>query len=122
MSKVPLTSINPLRVLQPHDRTSIDELYGAPGPERFNWIWMKGTHQRRALWGLTREELNNEIENVQEPEGFHVAHVGGMCCPASPCLPRSSSRVASQTATTRPIAPARTSTQSTPTTRARVIG
>ena len=81
MSKVPLTSINPLRVLQPNDRDSIDELYGAPGPERFNWIWMKGTHPRRALRGMTREQLNNEIENVQEPEGFHVAHVGGYVLP-----------------------------------------
>lgn len=105
-----------LRVLQPHDRDSIDELYGAPGPERFNWIWMKGTNPRRALKGLTREQLHDEIENTQTPAGFHISQVGAYVLPAGTRYTAVVEQGGTPTGTTRQIAPAPSSATCTPNT------
>jgi hypothetical protein len=63
------------------DLAGIRDLYGVPGPERVNWIWQRGTTPRRALWGLTRDELHDQIENVQNPDGFHIQRVSGYVLP-----------------------------------------
>ena len=76
--------ITPMLDLQPYDQKSIEEVYGAPGPQRFNWVWMKVTgsiQARRARWGLTREELLDHLDNIQPEDGYSPARIGAYVLP-----------------------------------------
>jgi hypothetical protein len=66
--------------LQNDDVKGIKALYGVPGPERFNWIWMEGTLRRRALWGWRRNDLQEEVDR-QATEGYRIMRVNAYVLP-----------------------------------------
>lgn len=66
--------------LQEDDREGIATLYPAPGPERFNAIWNKGSNLRRSAWGLTRDQLHDEIDK-QKAESYRPQAVNAYVLP-----------------------------------------
>ena len=66
--------------LQDDDRAGVRSLYTVPGPERFNFIWMEGTLERRAEWGVTPDEIESTIEAARD-EGFQPARLNAYVLP-----------------------------------------
>jgi YVTN family beta-propeller protein len=57
--------------LQPDDKNAIRKVYGVPGPERFNWIWMAGTVPRKPIWAYTSGDIDTTIDDYKK-EGYRL--------------------------------------------------
>ena len=94
-------------------------LYTVPGPERFNFIWMKGTLERRAEWGVTPDDIESTIEAARD-EGFQPARLNAYVLPDGGLRYNVVlEKLAQGPALGRGPTPARTSTRSAGSTRGR---
>lgn len=66
--------------LQDDDRAGIRSLYTVPGPQRFNFIWMAGTLERRAEWGVTPDDIETVVKQHQD-DGFQPTRLNAYVLP-----------------------------------------